>query len=326
MFGIHYLQSNPTTYVMRYKNGALVDSGLGLSLLYFGPGSTIVRISQASQDVPFVFEQQTLDFQDVTIQGNLTFRVIAPERIAQQLDFSVDGRGRYKSDDPSNLRERIVRLIQAQTHRFTRDQSLREMLTSSNLLAEYLVQDPNVLTTASALGLEIESIQVLSIRPDPEMASAMQAEARERLLQQADEAVHERRKTAIELEREIRENELNTERSVQEKKREVRQAELDADVAIEKGRSELVGQKAENDAKEAEVQIETMRAMLDSMREVDWRTMVASKGNVDSKQLIAMAFGELAENARKIGRLDISPDLLGKLMDEPSENGSEPKH
>jgi hypothetical protein len=200
------------------------------------------------------------------------------------------------------------------------------MLTSSNLLAEYLVQDPNVLTTASALGLEIESIQVLSIRPDPEMASAMQAEARERLLQQADEAVHERRKTAIELEREIRENELNTERSVQEKKREVRQAELDADVAIEKGRSELVGQKAENDAKEAEVQIETMRAMLDSMREVDWRTMVASKGNVDSKQLIAMAFGELAENARKIGRLDISPDLLGKLMDEPSENGSEPKH
>jgi hypothetical protein len=319
MFGVHFLQSTPTTYVMRYKNGQLVDCGLGLTLLYFGPGSTIVRINQASQDIPFVFEQQTLDFQDVTIQGNLTYRVIAPERLAGQLDFSVDARGHYLTDDPSNLQERLVRLLQSQTHTFTRDQSLGEMLSASNLLAEHLMNEPGVLSAASGLGLEIESIVILSIRADPEMATAMQAEARERLLQSADEAIHQRRKMAIELEREIREKELGTERVVQEKKREVRQAELEADVAIEQGRAELVTQQAENESKLAQVRIETLRATLEAMGEVDWRTLVASAGRTDSKQLIAMAFGELAENASKIGRLDITPDLLRQLMDDSSQ-------
>ena len=319
MFGVHFLQSSPTTYVMRYKNGQLVDFGAGLTLLYFGPTSTIIRINQTSQDVPFVFEQQTLDFQDVTIQGNLTYRVNAPERLAGQLDFSVDKRGRYRSDDPSNLQERLVRLIQAQTHTFTRDQSLIEMLSASNFLAEHLMKEATVLSTASGLGLEIESIVILSIRAEPEMAAAMQADARERLLQRADEAIHQRRKTAIQLEREIRENELSNERAVQEKRREVRQAELDTDVAIEQGRAELVTRQAANESKLAEVRIETLRAALEAMRDVDWRTIMASGGDTDSKQLIAMAFAELAENARKIGRLDITPDLLSQLIDDDVE-------
>jgi hypothetical protein len=55
------------------------------------------------------------------------------------------------------------------------------------------------------------------------------------------------------------------------------------------------------------------------MGDIDWRTLVASGGRLDSKQLIAMAFGELAENASKIGRLDITPDLLRQLMDDSSQ-------
>ena len=214
-----------------------------------------------------------------------------------------------------------MRLIQSQTHTFTRDQPLDEMLLASNLLSDHLMKEPDVLSTSNALGIEIESIIILSIRADPEMAAAMQTDARERLLQRADESIHERRKTAIELEREIRENELKTERVVQEKRREVRQAELEADVAIEKGRSELVAQQANNEAKLAEVRVETLRATLEAMRDVDWRTLVASNGQIDSKQLIAMAFGELAENASKIGRLDITPDLLSKLIDDKVEGG-----
>ena len=36
--------------------------------------------------------------------------------------------------------------------------------------------------------------------------------------------------------------------------------------------------------------------------------------NMDSQQLIANAFNELAENAGKIGELNISPELLNQLM------------
>ena len=145
--------------------------------------------------------------------------------------------------------------------------------------------------------------------------SAMQAEARQRLLQCADEAAHERKKAALELERELREQELKTERIIQEKNREIRRAELETKVAIEDARAELVRRKADNEAKLAEVRTNTLRETVEAIREVDWRTLAAS-GETDSKRLIAMAFGELAENARRIGRLDISPELLRELMEE----------
>jgi len=42
--------------------------------------------------------------------------------------------------------------------------------------------------------------------------------------------------------------------------------------------------------------------------------MAASSGEVNPKLLVAMAFRDLAENAEKIGQLNISPDLLNALL------------
>ena len=64
------------------------------------------------------------------------------------------------------------------------------------------------------LGVEILALSILSIKATPEMAKALQADAREKLLQKADEAIYARRNTAVELERQIKENELNTEIAV----------------------------------------------------------------------------------------------------------------
>ena len=168
-------------------------------------------------------------------------------------------------------------------------------------------------------GIEVMSLAVLSIKPNPEMAKAMQADARERLLLRADQAVYARRNTAIELERQVKENELNTERAVEEKRREVRQAQMQADVAIEQQRAELVDQQVANNRKLANAQIESLRATLDAIKGVDWKTLVAASGRGDAKGLIAMAFQTMAENAEKIGRLEISPDLLNSLMDSRKE-------
>jgi hypothetical protein len=42
--------------------------------------------------------------------------------------------------------------------------------------------------------------------------------------------------------------------------------------------------------------------------------MAASSGEVNPKLLVSMAFRDLAENAEKIGQLNISPDLLNALL------------
>jgi len=42
--------------------------------------------------------------------------------------------------------------------------------------------------------------------------------------------------------------------------------------------------------------------------------MAVSAGGADPKLMIALAFRELAENAGKIGELNVSPDLLRSLI------------
>lgn len=320
MFGFKYLKSTPTTYLMRFRNGQIAAQGVGISMFYFRPNSVIVRVNLAGQDLPFVFEQQTSDFQVVTIQGNMTYRVSDPELLVKQLDFSIDGYGRYQSEDPDALRDRLIRLVQVESSEFIRRRTIHDVLKVAPELCAHLAGFLKTTPQPQALGLSVESLAVLSIKATPEMESALQAETREATLQKADQAVHVRRKLAIAAEQEIRERELQNERITQEKQREVREAQLASDIAIEKGREELVKQQAENEKTLALARSEALEKTLTAMGKVDWKTLAASSKDTSSKQLIALAFGQLAENAAKIGRLDISPDLLKQLTKDDSDS------
>ncbi|QEG24534.1 SPFH domain-containing protein [Mariniblastus fucicola] len=324
MLGFRYLKTTPTTHVMQYKNGKLVRQGAGLSFFYFMPSSVVVQIPLASVGIPFVFNETTSDFQEATIQGDITYRVVDPEKLAAMLDHSVDYRGRYGSDDPSKLSERIIHAAQISAREFTQRNPLGELLTKSDELVATCESALKEAPAVAMLGVEIIGMSILSIGATPEMTKALQAEAREKLLQQADEAVHIRRNKAIELEREIKENELQTEIKVEEKKREVREMQLRADIAVEQQRTELVDQRVQNERKEAEARADGLRAILEPMKDVDWKTLLAaSPGGINSQEMIAMAFRDLADNADKIGTLNMSPDLLNTLL-QSNENEPEP--
>jgi hypothetical protein len=318
MLGVRYLKSSPTIYSILFRNGRVIRKGPGLSLFFFAPSTTVVQVTMSSVDVPFVFEETSQDFQDVTIQGQLTYRVIEPEKLAALMNFEVNRHGRYVSDDPEKLQERLIQIAQVRAHAFAQKNSLEILLNSAAELGEDLqigVRDSEV---TKMLGLELISLFVLSVKSTPEMSKAMQADAREKLLLKADEAVFARRNTAIELERSIKENELNTERVIAEKQRQVREANMMADIAIETKKAELVDQQVSNQRKLAAVQSESVKGILDAMQGSDWKTILTAFGSGDSKQVMAMAFQQLAENADKIGRLDISPDLLKALVETPA--------
>ena len=109
--------------------------------------------------------------------------------------------------------------------------------------------------------------------------------------------------------------ELNTEIAVQQKTRQVRETQMAAEIAVEEQRASLVDSRVENERKEADARAHALRVTLEPLKEVDWRTlMAASSGAADPKLLIAMAFRELAENAGKVGELNITPDLLNTLL------------
>src|SRR5262249_5665609 len=93
--------------------------------------------------------------------------------------------------------------------------------------------------TVAALGLEVLGLSVLAIKPKPETARALEAEAREALLRRADEAIYSRRNAAVEQERAIKENELSTEIAVENKKRQIKEAQMDADRAVRERRRQI---------------------------------------------------------------------------------------
>jgi hypothetical protein len=100
---------------------------------------------------------------------------------------------------------------------------------------------------------------------------------------------------------------------VQEKHRQIREAQIDADVAIEERRATLVVRKSENDRQDADARAYALEKTLAPVRGVDWRTLMAVGGASDPKLMIALAFRELAENAAKIGEINVTPDLLKSL-------------
>lgn len=313
MFGLKYVKISPTDYVILYKAGNVVRKGSGLSFFYFAPNSTLVLIPAGSTGVPFVFDEVTNDFQDVTIQGELTFRLTDPEKIGSLLDYSVNGNLRYQSDDPAKLNERLIHATQILARSFTQSHSLRETLVQSNQLVEHLragLQKSNVLASH---GVELLDLALVSLKPSPEMGKALQAEAREQLLRESDEAMNERRNAAVEMERKIKENELQTEIAVEQKRRQIEEKKMEAAIAVEQKRSELVEKKVENERREAAARGDALKAVLEPLKDIDWRTLLAA-GGMTSEDMIAMAFRDLADNAEKIGQLNISPDLLDTLM------------
>jgi len=207
----------------------------------------------------------------------------------------------------------------------TQKLSLRDALTSSGPLTAKVFIDLKASESVAQLGIEILNLSLLSVRPTPEMAKALEAEAREALQRVSDEAIYARRNNAVEQERRIKESELNTEIAVEEKQRQIRETRMAAEIAIEQQRSALMDQRVENERKEADSRGYTLEATLKPVRNMDWRTlMMLSQQGGDARTMIALAFQELATNAQKIGELNISPDLLHSLLASRTASSSAP--
>jgi len=316
-----YMKASPTTYLLHYRGGRLRREGAGLAFWYWQPASTIVAVPVASRDVPFVFNEVTSDFQAVTIQGQLTYRVAEPRRLAELLDFSLRPSGAYVSDDPEKVPERLVQTAQILARGVVQTHTLREVLVDAEPLVSTVLPLLRESDVVRMLGLEILGLTVLALKPTPEIARALEAEAREALQRESDEAIYARRNAAVEQERRIRESELNTEIAVQEKQRQIRETQMAGEIAVEQQRAELIDRRSENERKDADTRAYALRTTLEPVRDLDWRTLMAlGTTGSDPKLMIALAFRELAENAAKIGEVNVSPDLLKSLL-APSAGG-----
>src|SRR5207237_2156512 len=132
------------------------------------------------------FNEVTADFQDVTLQGQLTYRVIDPKRLAQLLNYTIYTNGRYVSDDPRKLDERLVSFTQVLASAITHRLRLREVLGAYYIIVGEVLTGLKGSASVGMLGVEILGLAVLSIKPSPETGKAIEADAPESLLTLAD--------------------------------------------------------------------------------------------------------------------------------------------
>jgi len=179
----------------------------------------------------------------------------------------------------------------------------------------------------------VVNVAILAVRPTPETARALEAEAREAILKAADDAIFVRRNAAVENERAIRESELDTDIAVEQKKRsiretqmeaeasirakkaELRQRDMEADIVLEERRKEFVVRNAHNTRALAEAEAHRVAAVMKALENADPRTVQALAAvGMQPGQLIAQAFGGIADRAEKIGQFNVSSELLQSLL------------
>jgi SPFH domain / Band 7 family len=334
MFGFKFAKFEPNNYVLMYQNGKIVREGAGLACFYFAPVTSLVMISSGSVEVPFIFEELTADFQTITLQGQVTYRIENPKKIAELLNFTLDGSGRrYVSEDPQRLPQRIINIVKVLIKKRIEGLSLTDALKSSEKLADSISGDITVNTEFISLGIEILGLSILAILPNKETARALEAQTRETILRKADDAVYERRNAAIEQERVIKENELDTDIAVENKKLQIRETQMEAErvirqkenelseaqmrfeTALEEQRKELIRLSVENSKAEADAKAYELTAMMRALDGMD-AGIIQSLANMGMQpdKLIAMAFQGLAGKAERIGQLNITPDLLQNLI------------
>lgn len=335
MLGIAFVKSEPTTYLLQYRGGKVVREGAGLSFFYYGPTSTVSAVPVGSRDEPFIFELITHDFQSITVQGQVAYRVSDPRKVSAMLDFALRPDGRtYVSDDYQKLPQRVSSIAEVMLQQAVKNMAIKDALRASEIIATQVASKISTHTEVVALGLEILGVSVLAIKPTPETARALEAEARETILRTADEAIFSRRNAAVEQERAIRESELDTEVAVELKKRLIRETQMEAEASIKQKRHELeradmessitletrrkdlVKGQAENTRTLAEAEAFRVAAVMKALETADPRVVqsLAAVG-MQPGQLIAQAFGGIAERAERIGSLNVSPELLQSLLD-----------
>ena len=304
MFNIGYFKGQPTDYILKYSGGRLAKEGQGLAFYYLRHSTQVVAVPTSSRDASFVFNETTNNFQAVTIQGQVTYKIHEPRKAAGLLNFSIDPYTRaYTSNDPDRLAQRITNVVQMETRGELQGRSLEETLASYQSIAASVQQSVKSGKLLDALGVELISLFFIAAKPTPEVGQALEAEYRETLLRKADEAIYARRAAAVEEEGKLKERELVS------------------DITLEEQRRKLIDLKGENELREAENR--------GKAQEVESRYRTESKkqelalyGGLEPRAVLALALNELGSHAERIGNLTITSEMLASLLNDkatPSE-------
>ncbi|OIJ26205.1 SPFH domain-containing protein [Nocardioides luteus] len=316
---LRHLRGSTTTHVQHLHNGTVRHSGVGASFWYRPLSAVLSEVPVDDRELPLLFHARTADFQDLTTQATVSFRIIDPAAVAGRIDFSIDPEnGRWRGSPLDQVAGLLTETAQQYALDLIAAQSLADVLAGGvgpvrDAIAAGLGGDERL----TATGLAILGVRVVALRPEPEVEKALLTPTRERVQADADKATYERRATAVERERAISENELQNK------------------IELARREEQLVGQQGANARRSAEEKAAAARIATAAEAE---RTQVLAEANAQATRatglakadaeaaalaayrdlpeavLLGLALKELAANLPQIEHLALTPDLLAPVL------------
>ncbi|MFF7333574.1 SPFH domain-containing protein [Streptomyces sp. NPDC090306] len=340
-FGWRHLRGAPTAHIRHHRAGTLAHDGTGLSFWYRALSSTLSEIPVDDRELTMTFHARTSDFQDVSVQATVTYRVSDPAVAAARIDFSVDpDTGVWRGAPLEQLGTLLTETAQQHALEVLARTSLAAALADGvssvrERVAAGLAAEPRL----PATGIDVVAVRVVALRPEPEVERALRTPAREQIQQEADRATYERRAVAVERERAIAENELASKIELARREEQLvdqhgtnarREAEEQAAADAVRAGAEAARAVRLADAEatrterlaeaEAARSVRLARAEAEGAREVGEARAQAQAAwlrvhsEVDVATLHALTGTRLAENLPRIDSVTVSPDVLTGLL------------
>ena len=199
---LRHLRGAPTTYVVHLRGGKVVHEGTGQSFWFRPLSAVLSEVPVDDREIPLMFHARTSDFQDVVVQGTLTFRITDPSGTSSRVDFSIDPdtgswRGRPLEQLHGMLAESAQQSALDLLARTTLASALVEgVVALRDRISAGLASDARLAET----GLAVIGIRVVAVTPEPDVEKALKTPVREQVQQEADKATFERRAVAVERE------------------------------------------------------------------------------------------------------------------------------
>ena len=320
-FLANQLRAEASQYIQYFRKGTLKKSGKGLSFWFDPNGASLTEVPMNDRELIFMIKGQSSDYQDLAVQGSVTWRVGDADKVASRVDFGIDiNKGVRLGKPEEQIKSVLTGLVREFADAYLKDKGVRNLLEAGlspvqAAIAAGFGADP----TLDAMGLEVVSIRVSALSPSSELYRALQAPTFESLQQKADEATFSRRALAVDKERAIAENELQNQIELASRRKDLIARE-DANARSEaeaKAGAKHIMVEAESAAKiiGAEAEAKRIRAVEQAAADMEMARMSAF-ADVPSTVLFALAAQEFAGKLEKIDSLNVSPDMLAGIVQQ----------
>src|SRR5262249_23222679 len=127
MFFLRHLRADASSHILLFRRARLRKSGRGLAFWFSPFAVSLAEVPVDDREVALAIHGRSADFQDVVVQGSLTYRVGNPELTAARVDFSIDlKRGAYLRQPLEKLALTLTQLAQQQARTYVQEAPLRE--------------------------------------------------------------------------------------------------------------------------------------------------------------------------------------------------------